>query len=144
MSQLPAHLFKTYQIASPHTTHSRPATCAEVSCKEYTQGWMIQKSILTEKNWHDIHAGKWRYREIDLTGLDEVPEQGIYLMFEAGQPCFRASTHRVSLERPEIYRAGRGRGKLYNPREAKVFSAENWLDDFHTNQDRLQTLAQRG
>ena len=32
-----------------------------------------------------------------------VSEGHTYLVFEAGQPCFGASTHRVSIDRPALY-----------------------------------------
>ena len=141
---VPLSAYKTYRIASPHATHSRPATCAEVNCEQYSNGWMIPKSVVTEQVMHDLKVGRWRFREIDLTGLDQSPQQGVFLMFEAGQPCLAASTHRVSLERPEIYRVGRGRGVAFSARNSTVLTPENWLDDFWHNQDRLQTLANRG
>jgi hypothetical protein len=69
------------------------------------------------------HAGK-RYKEMQLADDDET-----YLVFEPGQVCFQASSHRLSLERPEFYYAGRGDYRSFSNRRATKFQRpEDWVD----------------
>lgn len=37
--QLPASAMKSYVIAAPRSSHFRAATCAEVECRHYRNGW---------------------------------------------------------------------------------------------------------
>jgi hypothetical protein len=138
---LPLHRFKTYSVIDKSLT--RPATCEEIECEQYKNGWMIPKSALSEADLYAIDQSGRVYREMDITGLDKA-ERDIQLIFAPGQPCFKASTHTIKLENSEIYLAGRGKGRLYDPRDAITHSGpQAWLDDFWNNQDKLQRLADR-
>lgn len=130
--------YKTYQIASPLTTHYKPATCQEVDCEQYRIGWRLRLDILQPQDKKAIKDSKRKF-------IVEDDAEGVkWLVFEAGQPCFQASLHRKSLERPEIYRVGRGDYRSYDERSARILTPENWLDDFATHQDKLKTLQERG
>ena len=65
-------------------------------------------------------------------------------VFDAGQPCFQAGQHRAPLEREPLYvvRGGDSRGNPTRFRRVHA-SADSWVDDFATNQDHLNTAAQR-
>lgn len=79
------------------------------------------------------HSGR-RYREMDA-GNKTV------LVFEPGQVCFRASTHRISLERPEFFYVGKGDHRLFNIRKANQHtSAESFVDDWATHMDKVITF----
>lgn len=132
--QGPSQAYQTFQVASPIATHYRSATCEEVDCQHWINGWAINGNALQEKDWHAIKQSKRKYT-MDSEG---------WLIFEAGQPCFKASTHRVAIGRPEIYRIGRGDWRSYNSRNAQQVSTEEWLDRFRTNQDKLTTQLERG
>lgn len=134
-----SRLYKTYQIANPLATHYRKATCAEVQCEHYLKGWRLRSDILQPKDLQAIKDSRRKYTVADDgTGV-------LWLCFEAGQPCFKASTHRTSVERPEIYRVGRGDWRSYNPRDAYVHKTpEDWLDDFANHQDRIMKTHRRG
>jgi len=131
--------YKTYQIASPINTHFRPATCAEIECEAYTNGWTFREADLDEKLRYIVtHAGK-RYERKRLTDNGDW-----YLVFAPGQPCFGASNHVVTLERPELYLVGRGDWRSYSPRDAKQLRPEDWLDDCRNHQDKLATVFNQG
>ena len=36
---MPAQNYKTWEVIYPHASHYRPATCAEVDCSHYLNGW---------------------------------------------------------------------------------------------------------
>lgn len=131
--------YKTYQIASPLTTHYRKATCAEVQCEHYTHGWRLRFDILQPQDLQAIKDSRRKYTvEDDGTGTQ-------WLCFEAGQSCFKAGSHRISIERPEIYRVGRGDWRSYRTRDAYTHSNPNdWLDDFANHQDRIMKTHRRG
>lgn len=136
--KMPTGNYVTYKVASPLATHYRPATCAEADCEAYENGWSYRKADLDERLLYIVtHAGK-RYREVEH-------QNETYLIFEPGQPCFQARMHRVSLERPEFYYAGRGDFRSFTTRKAQKFDRpEDWQDHFAHHQDRLNTLIQRG
>lgn len=136
--KLRSHQYKTYAIRSPLSTHFRPATCQEFGCEAYEKGWSYKKSDLDERLLYIVtHAGK-RYREMDFDGA-------AYLVFEPGQACFQASMHKVSLERPEIYIAGRGDHRSFSARRAQQFKRpEDWTDSFAHHLDAIRKVREEG
>jgi len=135
MPELPVTAMRTFAIVAPTTTHFRPATCQEVDCPAFQYGWTLatagQPAVL-------VHAAKNSGRAFiavrdETTGAEQ-------LIFESGQPCFKASTHRVRVDRPEIFlsRNGDWRG---NPDGAGAkplihSSADAWADEMQTTLER--------
>lgn len=131
---LPAHAYKTYQILSPLATHYRDGTCDEAGCLAYQHGWQTSVDESTDLGKRQAHyirklSGRRfteRRTELGLTAF----------RFDVGQRCF--TTHKVPLERPEIFvvKGGDWRG---NPRGDRYqhSSGDSWVDDFGTHQDRL-------
>lgn len=108
---------KRYGLRAPVQTHFRPATCAEVGCPHYINGW---KTILpVGSDLIDVlrRSGR-RYVQVDS-------ERGglVEFIFEAGQSCFRASTHVVSLEREPLYLVTAGGDRRVHAR------GEDWVED---------------
>jgi hypothetical protein len=137
---LPAHAMKTYQIASPVQTHTRPAVCAEVECQAYRVGWSTAVDVATElgrKQAQYIRMHSGRAFEVVIVGTV------VTFTFPAGQRCF--TQHRVPLERPALYviRDGDWRG---NPRQTEPVRVgpDAWVDDFANHQDRLKTVFDQG
>lgn len=135
---MPVTAYKTYQIVSPLSTHYRNGTCEEANCPDWRFGWRIRVEVLDAQQLHDVRNCGRRYSEV------QVAENETWLVYEAGQPCFR-SPHKIPLNRPELFvvRGGDWRG---NPL-GDVFQhsgAESWVDDFATHQDRIQTAIDRG
>lgn len=130
--------YKTYSIHAPIRTHFRKATCAEVDCPDYTNGWRVRLEILNAEQQVWVRQTGRRFTELP------VRQGETYLVFEAGQPCFRATEHRARVEREELYviRDGDTRG---NPtgRVDRV-SGQQWNDDFGEHQQRLADLQKEG
>ena len=131
--------YKTYQIVSPVSTHRRPATCAEVECPNYLKGWKLRIEGLPPEMVHAARTTGRKFTELDVT------ENEHWLVFEAGQPCFRAAEHTTLLDKQEIYiaRDGDFRG---NPtgNVRKHTRPEFWLEDMQENLGRLHALHDRG
>lgn len=136
--QLPSQHFKTYEIVAPLQTHFRKATCAEVECAAYVNGWVtLVPSNSDAALYIRSGASGRRFTEVNdsydqLIGMTEF-------MFPPGQQCFASDKHRVPLEREPFYiaRGGDARG---NPmRERRVHTrASDWQEDFAGHLDRVR------
>lgn len=137
---MPAGAYKTYQIAAPLSTHFRPATCAEVNCPDYLNGWRVRWEPLTPELRHAATTSGRRYR------LEVVSASESWLLFEAGQPCFRAAEHRIRLERPELFivRGGDHRGDPTGIPARRHTRPEHWVEDFAEHQQGLARTQQKG
>ena len=136
--QLPPAAYQTFQVAAPLSTHWAPATCAEVDCPEYLNGWRLRVEGLTDQ---DVHLAEHCGRK--YTRVSVAPGE-TWLVFEAGQPCFKASQHRRRLDREErfIIRGGDHRA---NPRgDHRETTASGWADDFGEHQETLADRFGRG
>jgi len=135
--QLPVQAMKTYAVVAPKLTV--PATCAEVSCPHYINGWRLRIDGLPADMVHAAtHSGR-SFEQLD------VAEGETWLVFEAGQPCFRAAAHQRPITTgPDQFGvvAGDWRGSLGLIR--KHTKAEDWVDDFATHQDALATRLEQG
>ena len=133
-----ANFYETYAVRSPLRTHYRKATCQEVQCPAYTNGWHYRIEHLTpELLYAALHSGR-KYRQVDVT------EGESYLVFEPGQICFDYKTHYLPLERPEFYFVGRGRGSTFSHRRAAQYTAQNWVDKFAEKLSSLQDEIKKG
>lgn len=141
--KLPVTAYKTYEIAAPRSTHFRAATCAEADCRYHVNGWQTAVDESTDLGKQQAYyirnqSGR-RYSE------DRNLTPGLTLFtFEPGQTCFAADRHVVPLDRPALFlvRGGDWRG---NPTGELVRrSADDWVDDFATHQDKLATELQKG
>lgn len=136
---MPTGNYQTYAIRSPLATHTRRATCAEVACPAYTNGWQYRVQELTPADIYAAeHAGK-RYRRVHIAEGED------YLIFESGQPCFAARQHRVPLDRPEFYFVGRGDRRSFTTRKARQHKRpEDWVDDMQNHLDTIRTEFEKG
>ncbi|TVZ96523.1 hypothetical protein [Streptomyces sp. BK340] len=138
--QMGAEAYKTYSIVAPPSTHFRKATCAETDCPDYLNGWRVRVEGLEPEMVHAAKTSGRKYNEV------RIAEGETWLYFEAGQPCFRASEHRLRLDRPELYlvRDGDWRG---NPRGTKTRMhqrPELWVEDFGEHQQNIADQIERG
>jgi hypothetical protein len=136
----PAHAYKTYSIKAPISTHFRPATCAEVGCPNYTDGWRIRVEGLTPDLIYTARNSGRKYTEL------EISEKEHWLVYEAGQPCFQVSQHRTRVERPELYvvRDGDHRGNPRGTARRVHANAEDWADDLHEHTDKILDALKEG
>lgn len=135
MKRNPAQ-YRTYAVRTPKR-HTRQATCEEVGCLAYLNGWAIAFAMCTEKDHFAIkHSGR-RYRIEELQGE-------LCYVFEEGQPCFKVAEHRVLVVPPMFY-AGQGIWRGRTPKTlAPHTRPEFWVEDFAENQSTLAELQERG
>jgi hypothetical protein len=140
--QLPAAAMKTYQIVAPLSTHWRPATCGEVNCPNYLNGWKTVVDETTELGRAQAHyirsESKRKFTVAFLEG-------GLTrFIFEAGQRCF--AEHQARLDRPELYvvRDGDWRGNPRGTEPRRHARPADWVDDFANHQQRIAEQIQKG
>jgi hypothetical protein len=128
---MPSHLYDTYGLVSPKSTHTRVGTCAEVDCAAMANGWTTKVDVGTE-------IGQERARYIvDHSGRAWTMEQVgglVTFTFAPGQECF--AEHRVPLERDPFYTIKRGDHRL--PGRPNVVDPQEWINRFGTNQEHLK------
>lgn len=138
--KLPPQAVKTFQVVSPPKTHWRAASCEEVECADYAHGWRVRVEGLTDADLYTARNCGRSFREV------HVAEGETWLVYAAGQPCFRASQHRVPTGRPELYfvREGDWRGNPRGIRPRQHSRAEHWVEEFGEHQQRLADEIERG
>lgn len=139
---LPASDYRTYALLSPRPTHFRSASCAEAECTAMQNGW---QSIVDTSTDLGRRQAEYIRTEAGRRYSEHRDEHGrAVFTFEAGQRCF--AQHRVSLDRAPLYvvRDGDWRGNPRGTAPRIHSSAEDWVDDFATHQDRLSRLIERG
>lgn len=139
-AQLPVQAMKTYEIIAPISTHWRSATCVEVDCEPHQNGWATtvtvdsdDESILRKAAAGQIDGIERRFikGQADLAGF-------VQYVFPAGQPCFKAATHRVPLEREPLHVVRGGDWRANTGTMRQHVRGEDWVDDFATHQDNLK------
>ncbi len=137
---LPPTAYQTYQAVRPRSTHTKPATCQEVDCQAYANGWTTTVDTSTElgrrqANYIRLKSGR-RYRSWTHEASGKVE-----FVFPPGQKCF--ADHRVPIDRPTLYlrRGGDWRATTIEPVR---LSEANWIDDFANHQNKLAEQAERG
>lgn len=142
--QMPTQSYKTFAIKSPLTTHYRRATCAEIDCPDYLNGWYLKIEGTPEDLLYTARNAGRKYTVGEVM-LEENGEVFKALIFEAGQACFRESTHVKSLERPEFFFAGRGDYRSFSHRKAHQYDRpDQFVDDFEDHLARIRRALQQG
>lgn len=137
---MPPEAYKTWSMVSPIETHMRQATCEEVGCDHYTQGWRVHLEALTPGLQHAARTSGRKYTE------QHVSPGQTYLVFEPGQPCFKATTHRAPIGRPPLFlvRDGDHRGNPRRTPTRRYDRPDQWVDDFATHQTKLADEIRKG
>jgi hypothetical protein len=136
--------YQTYRISAPTKTHWVSATCAEIECEPYMNGWTSSLDISTPQGMQTAQAIKDKYKQGSYTV--QVLDSGlVQFKFIAGLPCFKSSMHKRQIG-PDILlvQGGDYRG---NPRgiATRVHTKpEFWAEDFAENQLKLARLIERG
>jgi hypothetical protein len=135
--------YKTYQVAVPLTGWvRRRATCEEVACPAYHNGWATTVDETTD-------LGQWQggyiRREAGRAFTEEKTPDGLTVFtFGPGQSCFSTADH-VKAERrddtPELFivRDGDWRGNPTGNGRRHVNGAD-WVEDFG---EHLQCIEQQ-
>lgn len=126
----------THAIFAPLNSHWRKATCDEVGCLAHHNGWQLDTAGLPADLVALAKRSGRRYatERAEDTGAE-------VLHFEAGQPCFKASEHRVRLEREEVFltRPGDWRGNASPTDKPRIFSgADAFADSLHTHFEKFE------
>lgn len=141
---LPVQKMQTYAIRRPVATHTRPATCEEVGCPDFLKGWITripagspQVDLVIKAARGEIDGLKRPFRE--LTGRGYLTNAGEReFLFESGSPCFRATTHRIGIDRPEIYLVRGGDWRANTGLIRKHTRPEHWVEDMQENLDAVE------
>lgn len=135
-----ARFYKTYAATRPLDTHWVPATCEEVDCEPFLKGWSINVAPLSDQDITAIKSFGYRYSVLSVSA-----EETLWI-FDAGQPCFKATTHRREINRPPIFftRDGDWRGDPTGNKPYVHKRAEDWVDDMATHFDRIRAEIEKG
>lgn len=138
--KLEPHQMKTFQVVSPLSTHWQPATCEEVECPEYARGWQLRVEGLAPEQLHLARNAGRSFKEV------QVAPGETWLIYAPGQPCFRASQHKVPVGRPELYfvREGDWRGNPRGTQARQHARPEHWVEEFGEHQQRLADEITKG
>jgi hypothetical protein len=142
----PVQLMQTYGLSAPQATHYRLATCREVGCANYANGWISGFDVTDSDQARACRIVREQSGRLftvqEIIGASGRVER-VLLTFGPGQECFLP--HRVALEREPIYysRDGDFRG---NPTGRKIVFGDStsFVDDFGEHQEKIKTLVERG
>lgn len=140
---LPVQAYRSFTVAAPEETHWRPASCAEVDCRHYLQGWwstVDERTQLGQGQAYYIRHDSGR-RFVESRSVDG---QLTLFWFEPGQVCFSAGSHRTAIGRPALWvsRNGDWRANLGDMRLHT--RPEFWIEEWDETADRLARVKQRG
>lgn len=124
----PSHVAaQQFSVDAPLATHWERATCEDVDCAEYLNGWM---TILP---WNSPLINTLRTSGRRFT--EERSDDGmIRFVFSPGQECFRSSLHRAGNGRPADF-LWRNREEGRSP--ARVVGEGEWQERFEETLDGL-------
>ena len=141
--QLPPGAYQTFEANAPLTTHWRQATCEEVECAAYMQGWTsdVLANSPEEDRIRKTYDDEIRRGKITTT---KTPEGFTRYHFPAGTACFRRVWHKLPLERPALFtvRSGDWRGTDGVIRTFK--NGEEWVSAFGEHQAAIADKVNRG
>lgn len=142
---VPVAAMQTYSLIRPAgSSWWRPATCEEIDCAPYLYGWRTSVDQMTPLGNHQARYIRLESGRKFSEHFDETTGLTVF-EFVAGQPCFAAGSHRRAVEREPLYvvRGGDHRGNPLNRRRIHD-AGEHWVEDFAENQDKIQTVRERG
>lgn len=136
--KMPVDSYQTYQAVRPVKTHTRPASCREVDCSAYLQGWESIIDVSTDlgrrqANYIRLRSGRHFTAHPDGSR--------VRFRFAAGQRCF--AEHRIDIDKPTIFlkRGGDWRATTFASVQMR---AEDWVDDFANHQIQLAETIEKG
>ncbi len=140
---LPPSAYRTFQISSPLATHWRPATCEEVDCSNFLNGWKSAIDEGTELGQRQAYYIRKQSGRKYTEDRESQPGLTVFV-FEAGQSCFSASQHKTPLGRPEHYlvKGGDWRQTYGTPRRHS--KPEFWVEEMQENFDKIASHKERG
>lgn len=116
-------------------------SCEQADCELSQKGF---KTVVDEST--DLGQGQAHYiRKVSGRRFQEErqPDGLTAFTFPAGQPCFQ--THTATVDRLERFYVRRGDARGNPTGEVRRHArAEDWVEDFAENQDRLRSAIEKG
>ena len=111
-----------WRAVRPQDTHWREASCREVGCQKYLNGWQTVLPVNDAANIEYIKRSGMGFREAAEGRLTRF-------IFEPGQECFegRAGGHRILIERDPLLL-----------RDTQVMAPLEWMDRMNDALYRLR------
>jgi hypothetical protein len=132
---LPSRAYDTYAVRMPKTTHQRPATCEEVECGAWANGWKtVVPNASPQAQYIRAKSGR--------AFTESIEDELVTFFFKPGQRCFASDKHTVLLERDPVFL--KGHGDWRSTERMKALDPNQWLDEFAGNQERLKALHEKG
>jgi hypothetical protein len=135
--------YKSYAMRAPISTHWRQASCEEVDCESFLQGFVTTVDLTTE-----LGQRQYDYLSHDKERsyhMQRVSETLVKFVYGPGNRCFSSNKHRTAIGRPPrlLVVGGDWRG---NPRREKRVhrNIDDWVDDARNHQDKIARIIQRG
>lgn len=127
---------KVYRILNPVDTHFRSATCEEVGCVSFLNGWVTPVDLTTDLGQRQAnYIRKMSGRQFTET---DTGDGRVAFTFPAGQECFRASEHRSNIGRNPLFLVQSQDGSYSHT------LADSWADDLHTHTDAILSEINKG
>jgi hypothetical protein len=141
--RLPITSMRTFALSTPVASHFRPATCAEVECAHWRDGWRMVLDPSTDLGRRQLQFIHWRAGRA-YTDVSSPGDALVTLIFKPGQRCFAEHHVPIAEKTPLlVVRDGDWRGNPTGARRRHTRVAD-WLDEFATHQDRLSEQRKMG
>ena len=136
--------YQTYRVLAPTRTHWRPATCEEVNCDSFINGWRTivdENTELGQKQAYFIRHDKER----SATAI-RTPEGLTEFTFSPGQPCFLRRQHKTRVGRLDLFVVDGGdfRGNPRGTPRVVHTKPEFWVEDMQETFDEVNEVIKRG
>lgn len=139
---IPVTATKTYTLSAPPATHWRKATCSEVQCPAYLNGF---RTTVDETSPLGQFQADYIRKTSGRAFVEHRDEAGMTVFtFEAGQRCFASDNHQVPLEREPNYLVRGGDWRASTGLIRRHANGDDWVDDFGEHQEHIADLHQRG
>lgn len=142
---MPVGAVQSHMLLAPISTHMRPATCEEVDCPDFVNGFVLIMDESTE-----LGAMQRTYVRNDRTrqaSSIERREDGLtYATFPPGTQPYAgpAHDHVTSLEREPFMLRQPGDHRGLHGQRVVFDRPDQWQEDFAANIDRIATAIERG
>lgn len=139
MPLLPVQKMQTYAIRRPVATHTRPATCEEIGCPDFLKGWRTVLPSGSPQVDLLICASRGEIDGIKRPFQEQTAEIRVRTFdFPPGTPCFKATTHRTGIDRPEIYLVRGGDWRANTGLIRRHTRPEHWVEDMQENLEAVE------
>lgn len=134
-----------YRTFGQRVTRRVRATCAEVGCEQHRDGWVTvvppgspDEGVLRAACEGRVDGHRRQWAEVAPT-----PSGFLAYSFPPGQPCLRASLHRVPVAVQLYHRTGDWRNAGSTSGLVTHPDAQSWVDEFGEHQQRVAQQRQR-